>query len=137
MNPKMFSDRMVQMITPQDRKNLGLQTHEERMKKYAATTERELQRQIVQYLALRGIEAEWKRTDKKSTGTVGWPDITFAVKCNGIPCACAYEVKFGTGTLSRAQSDMLERMQASPNCWRVRVIRNFTEVVDDMREMGL
>jgi hypothetical protein len=33
--------------------------------------------------------------------------------------------------------DVLERMQARPNCWRVRVIRSFIEVVDDLRDMGL
>lgn len=107
------------------------------MSKWKAKSERDLQRQIVSYLRLRNIEVCWHRTDKKSTATVGWPDITFAVKVNGFPCACAYEVKFGSGTLSREQNDVLVRLQASPNCWRVRVIRTFIEVVDDMRELGL
>jgi hypothetical protein len=137
MNPKLFPARMVRLISEKDRAALGIKTDDERMAKWEAKNERELQRQIVSYLRLRDIEVEWKRTDKKSTGTVGWPDITFAVKVNGFPTPCAYEVKFGSGTLSPEQNDLLQRMQAPPNCWRVRVIRTFIEVVDDMRELGL
>ncbi len=137
MNPKLLSPNYVRLISSADRKSLGIQTDEERMAKWKAKNGRELTKQIVQYLQLRGIEVCWSATHRKSTMSKGWPDITFAVKVNGFCAPCAYEIKFGTDTLSRDQSDRLERMQAAPNCWRVRVIRNFIEVVDDMRELGL
>lgn len=137
MNPRLLPERYLRLISQADRAALGLTTHEEQMKKITVKTERQLQSQIVQYLRLRGIEVLWHRTDKKSRATKGWPDITFGVLSNGFPTACGYEVKFGSGTLSREQEDMLRRLQSRPNCWRIRVIRNFIEVVDDMREMGL
>ena len=136
-NPHLLPDHVVRLMSPEDRKELGIQTTDEMTKKIEAKNERQLQGQIVQYLRLRGIEVLWHRTDKKSAATVGWPDIVFAVMVNGFATPCGYEVKFGAGTLSREQSDVLERMQTRPNCWRIRVIRNFIEVVDDMREMGL
>jgi hypothetical protein len=137
MNPKLLPDKMISMVSERDRKLLGIATMEEKMKKMEAKSERELQRQIVQYLRLRGIEVIWHSTAKKSTATVGTPDILFAVRANGIPMAIAFEIKFGTGTLSREQSDMLFRMQAAPNAWTCRVIRSFIEVVDFLRDLNV
>ena len=137
MDRRFIPDKFVRLLSAADRKRLGVETYEERMKKMVAKSERQLQGQIVQYLRSRGIEVLWHRTDKRSAATKGWPDITFAVVSNGFPMACAYEVKFGSGTTSRDQRSVLDRMQTRPNSWRVRVIRSFIEVVDDMREMGL
>jgi len=137
MNPRLLPQRMIRLISGEDRKKLGIQTDSERMSKWKAESGRELTKQIVQYLQLRGIEVCWSATHRKSTMSKGWPDITFCVKSNGFPTPCAYEIKFGSDTLSRDQNDRLARMQAAPNCWRVRVIRTFIEVVDDMRELGL
>lgn len=132
-----LTDNMVALMSPKDRKLIGLKTRQEHLEKQEAKSERQLQRQIVQYLRLRGIEPLWHRTDKRSHATIGWPDITAAVKVHGIPMPLGIEVKFGTGTLSREQTDMHARLQASPNCWRIVVIRNFTEVVDLLRELDL
>jgi hypothetical protein len=120
-----------------DRRKLGVKTKDEMGKAWAAKNERDLQRQIVQYLRLRNIELLWHATHKKSTASVGWPDIIFAVMSAGFCTPCAWEIKFGSGMLSPEQNDVLERLQARPNCWRVRVIRTFTEAVDELREMGL
>jgi len=137
MNPSFLPAHMVRLISGSDRKKLGIQTDGERMAKYRASTRSALTKQVVQYLQLRGIEVCWAATHKKSTMTKGWPDITFAVKAGGFCMPCAYEVKFGADTLSREQNDRIERMKSSPNCWRVRIISSFIQVVDDMRELGL
>jgi hypothetical protein len=137
MDAKLLSDKQIGMISERDRKLLGIATMEEKMNKMEAKNERELQKQIVQYLRLRGIEVIWHATHKKSTATTGTPDIIFAVRANGIPMAVALEIKFGTGTLSREQSDMLFRMQAAPNAWTCRVIRSFIEVVDFLRDLNV
>src|SRR5882724_11817954 len=134
MNPRLLPAHMVRLISVDDRKKLGIITEDDRMAKYKATNGRELTKQIVQYLQLRGIEVCWSSTHKKSTMSKGWPDITFAVKIAGFCMPCAYEVKFGADTLSREQNDRIERMKSSPNCWRVRIISSFIQVVDDMRE---
>ncbi len=107
------------------------------MAKWKAKNGRELTKQIAQYLGLRGIEVCWSATHKKSTMSKGWPDITFAAMVRGFPTPCAYEVKFGCDTLSPDQNRRIERMQSRPNCWRVKIISDFMQVVDDMREMGL
>lgn len=128
---------MIRLISPEDRKRLGIKTFDEMTKKIQVKNERELQRQIVNYLRLRGIEVLWHGTHKKSTATVGWPDIVFAAMVAGFPTPCGWEIKFGNGTLTKEQNDMLARLQARPNAWRIRVIRTFIEAVDELREMGL
>lgn len=137
MNPRLLPAHMVRLISGEDRKKLGIQTDGERMAKWKAKSERELQRQIVNYLKLRGIEVCWHRTDKKSAATIGWPDLTFAVKSNGFPMPIGIEVKYGAGVLSREQNDLHARLQANPNAWRIYVIRSFVEVVDLLRDLGL
>jgi hypothetical protein len=137
MDARFLPNHLLRLVTAEDRAELGLETYEERMKKLVVKTERQLQSQIVSYLRLRGIEPIWHRTDRKSRATIGTPDILFAVMAGGFPMPIAMEVKFGTGTLSREQNDMLERMHARPNAWRTVVVRNFIEVVDLLRELGV
>lgn len=133
----LLTDKQIAMVPESERKALGLVTLEERMKKMVVKNERELQKQIVQYLRQRDIEVIWHATHKKSTATAGTPDIIFAVKSYGIPMAVGIEVKFGAGTLTHEQSDLFFRMQSSPNCWQILVVRSFIEVVDWLRERGL
>jgi hypothetical protein len=137
MKPGLLPQRYIELMSVVDRATLGVKTKDEMAKAWKAKSERDLQRQLVQYLRLRGIEILWHATHKKSTATVGWPDIIFAVMSGGFCTPCAWEVKFGAGTLSPEQNDVLQRMQARPNCWRVRVIRTFNDAVDELREMGL
>jgi hypothetical protein len=137
MDSRLLPDRYIRLMSPKDRKALGLRTLEEDMKRWKAKSGRELTSQIVQYLQYRGIEVCWAAMHRKTRMTKGWPDVTFAVKVNGFPTPCAYEVKYGSDTLSREQNDRIERMKTSPNAWRVRIIDSFIQVVDDMRELGL
>jgi hypothetical protein len=138
MDVRLLNDKWTKLVSPEDRKRLGIATAEELMKKAWAKTERQLQNQIVQYLGLRGIEVVRSRMDRKTTGVKGTPDLIFSVRgpC-GIPRPCAFEVKMDNGVLSRAQNDMLQRMRTSPNAWDVRVIRSFVEIVDFCRELGI
>ena len=125
------------LMSVEDRRLLGIETFEEMKKKFVARTERQLQRQIVQYLRLRGIEVIWHATHKKSTASKGTPDIIFGVLVKGFPRSVAFEVKWGSGVLSRSQEDMIRRMQSRPNAWDVRIITSFIQVVDFLREMEL
>ena len=138
MDVRLLSDKWIKLMSPADRAALGVATQEELMKKAWAKTEKQLQRQIAQYLALRGIEVIKSRMDRKTTNARGTPDLIFSVRGpGGIPRPCAFEVKMDSGVVSRAQNDMLQRLRASPNSWDVRVIRSFVEVVDFCRELGL
>jgi hypothetical protein len=134
----------LKMMKPEDRASLGKAglLPEEIAAKTEVKNERQLQSQIIQYLRLKGVEPLWHRTDKKSAATIGWPDITFAIYteiCIGYPVAnaCAYEVKFGEGKLSKEQEQMHLRLSSPPNCWRIRVIRSLDEVIEDVQEMGI
>src|SRR6266704_476120 len=106
MNPILLPAHMVRLISGEDRKKLGIQTDEERMAKWKAKSERDLQRQIISYAAQRGIEVIRNRMDKKSTSNTGTPDLIMAVMVNGFPMALAIETKFGTGTCTKEQTDM-------------------------------
>ena len=137
MRAELIPEKYAILMSPEDRRALGIHTNEERMAKFVARTERQLQRQIVQYLRLRGIEVIWHATNRKSTASRGTPDILFAVMVQGFPREIALEIKFGTGTCSRVQNDMQARLKTRPNAWDVRVISTFIQVVDFMREMNL
>jgi hypothetical protein len=134
---ELIPQRYIELMSVVDRAQLGVKNKEEMARAWIAKSERDLQRQLVQYLRLRGIEVLVHRTDKKTGATVGWPDLTFSVMSNGFCAPCGWEVKFGSGTLSPEQNDMLARLQARPNCWRIRVIRTFSEAVDELRELGV
>jgi hypothetical protein len=137
VKPSLLPQRYIELMSVVDRATLGVKTKDEMAKAWKAKSERDLQRQIVQYLRLRGIEVLWHATHKKSTATVGWPDVIFSVMTGGFSRAVAIEVKFGSGTCSREQNDVHQRMKTRPNAWDVRVVTSFTEVVDMMREFGL
>src|SRR2546430_16460274 len=77
---KLLPERYLRLMSPADRKAIGQSTAEEALRKAEAKNERQLQSQIVQLLRLKGIEPLWHRTDKRSAATIGWPDITFAVR---------------------------------------------------------
>lgn len=69
------------------------------------------------------------RTDKKCTFTVGWPDLTFAIKGK----ACAIELKTSNGKLSDEQIQTIEAM--TKDGWTVRVCRNLEQVRDFVQEI--
>jgi hypothetical protein len=107
-----------------------------------AKNERELQKQIVSYLRLQGIEVNVSRTDKRTTHKKGWPDLTFAIifRVNGyrsewIPCA--WEIKFGNGKLSPEQEKLATTLTSPPNGWRFRVIRSLDEARGELWKLGI
>jgi hypothetical protein len=93
-------------------------------------SERQLQEQICALLRNRGIVFQRSRMDRKTTGTVGWPDISFAF--NGIPHA--WEIKTATGKLSEEQSRCIEAMRK--NGWNVQIIRSLDVALNKLRLMG-
>lgn len=123
-------ENILRRMSPEDRKTLGKagQTAAEAGAVADKRAERILQREIAQYLNLRGIAYGWARTDKRSTYTESWPDFTCAV--NGTPVA--FEVKNATGKPTAEQEKCHEAMRG--NGWQVFVVRSLAEVkavVDD------
>jgi len=128
-------DSFLRCLPADERKRLGQRTAEEVLRNGVATSEKQLQGQIVQLLRLKGIEPCWHRTDKKSAATIGWPDITFAV--NQPFGACAWEVKIGDGRLSDEQKKMAVRLMSPPNGWRYAVVRSIDEALAILKELGI
>lgn len=121
-------ESILSKVSPEDRKAMGKAglTKADCEQKAHARNERDLQRLIVNYLQLKGIEALWHRTDKRSTATVGWPDLTFAAK--GFPVA--WEIKFEKGKLSEEQELMAVKLKR--NGWRFAVIRSLEEAKKEL-----
>jgi hypothetical protein len=141
-------ESFLRCLDPVERKKLsgGQITWQEALSQGQVKNERQLQNQIVNLLRLKGIEPLWHRTDKKSAATIGWPDITFAVCLapnndkrymvyDSVPCA--WEVKFGKGSLSIAQQQMHVRLSTPPNAWRIRVIKSVDEALEELKKLGL
>jgi len=133
---------MLTKLSPTDRKKLGRAglTKSDCEAIVEAKNERELQKQIVNYLRLRGIEVNVSRMDKRTTHRKGWADITFSVRCKccvNQVVPCIWEVKYGEGKLSPEQEKLAVTLTTPPNCWRFRVIRSLAEAREELRQLGL
>src|SRR6266850_2126765 len=95
--------------------------------------ERELQSQIVQDLRRRGFVVVWHRTDRRTTTTIGLPDIIFSHYGKSV----AWECKLPTGRLSPQQEIMLIQMRKKPNNWTVAVVRSFDEYLAELHKLSL
>ena len=90
--------------------------------------EKKIQEEIAQYLQLYGVTFFRQRMDRKTTGTVGWPDFTFCVKGR----ACFFEVKRPGQQPDPAQTKVLAAL-AEAGAF-VRVVHSLQEAIDAYRE---
>ena len=104
-------------MSPVTRQELGIKTPEERAAQAEAIAEKEIQGLCEQELNRRNIV--YLHLSPRAREKVGWPDLVFAL--NGIPVAV--ELKTATGTLSKEQAELLQRMHL--NGWETHVIRSF------------
>ena len=142
---KILPESYLRCMSPEDRKALGKagQTRDETLSKAEAKSEKELQRQIVSLLRLKGIEPIVSRMDRRTTNNVGTPDILFAVGgyqgslVGIVPFACAIEVKLPGNPLKPQQEDMARRLQTNPNRWTHEVIRSVDEMRAFLAKIGI
>lgn len=117
------SDRMLQLMSPRDRKSSGKvgKLASECQAVIEAKSEKQVQEQIANWLRLNGIPFHRARMDKKTTGTVGFPDFCFPHKGTfyGI------EVKVGANKLSFEQEQCLAAIAAHRGI--AAVVRSFEE----------
>ncbi len=92
-------------------------------------SEREAQKEILQFLRISGIEFICPPMNRRSTLPEGWPDISFARK--GVPTAL--EVKVWGGKPRPEQSARHDAMRR--NGWRVHVVSGSAEVKALFRAM--
>jgi len=121
-------DRLAKLMSPADRRALGLLVPEERQAKIQHQREADLQRLCESELSRRGIvylHLSWRAREK-----AGWPDLTFCV--NGRPLAV--ELKTTTGVVSDEQNRVLARMEA--NGWQVAVVRSVDAFIGLLNNTG-
>ncbi len=153
MSPQMGSMKRVALpeaflrcVAPVDRKKLELgMTAGEFMARGAAKNEKDLQKQIVSYLRMKGIEPIVSAMHKRTTNNVGTPDILFAAH-GTIPVhrgaisethAIAIEVKMPGKPLRPEQAEMLDRMTTKPNGWQFFRVTHLDQVIQILRERGI
>lgn len=131
-DPRLLPDKIVRMMPPEERQRLGNHclTCEERQQKTEAKSEKKLQENIAALLRQRGITFNQSRMDRKTTGRIGWPDLTFAVKGR----ACAIEVKLpGQEPTPEQVSCMIGLIKDG---WFVRVVRSESEFLQALADAG-
>lgn len=108
-------EHFLSKLPPEERKRLGRagMTSEEAQVRYIARTERELQRDVANYLNLHQIPFFNPRMDRKSTVQVGMPDFVICLppsgKFVGVECKCAAT----GGKLSSEQEASMARILAA------------------------
>lgn len=90
--------------------------------------ETELQDQIAQYLRLKEIPFFRQRMDKRTTGTVGWPDFSYVFQGK----ACFIECKMPGKDLSDEQRDIQLQLVAAGAHYRI--VRSLPEAVEAVHE---
>lgn len=108
---KILPDHFIKRMNPADRpKGPAGWTAEESGARYVRRTERQEQALFAQWLSRQKSMGEliyfWQRTDKRATGTKGWPD--FSVGRSGQ--TMYLEFKVPNGSFSEAQVEVIDTL---------------------------
>lgn len=143
MNPNALPENVLRRMSLEDRKSLGKhgRTAKEIQTEQAEVSEKEIHRQIDQWLRSKDIVFQHERMDGKTRGTVGWPDFTFVWKIevlpgpNGIlgiyPIGC--EVKRPGEVPTPEQLDCHDRMRK--NGWTILVVHSLQELIEGLKNL--
>lgn len=69
-----YPERFLSRLSSDDRKLLGQQTSAEAVAKYIRRTEKQEHKDFSNWLKLNRVLSRSDRMDKRTSGTVGWPD---------------------------------------------------------------
>lgn len=129
-DPRLIPDRIIEMMPPEARAKLGrhCKTNAERQAAIEAKSEKKLQENIAALLRQRNIRFNVSRMDRATTGVVGWPDFTFAVKGR----ACAFEVKLPGQEPTKEQVQVM--LDLVRDGWFVRIVRSEAEFLQALAE---
>jgi len=126
------SDKMLQLMSPADRKALGKagRTMQEISAQHEVKSEKELQNQIRDLLRRFNIEWYcWSRMDKKTHQKVGWPDFVIPLPRGK---TLYWEVKHDHGMPSKEQKACLEWLYKEGH--RVSLIRSYMQAYKELTE---
>lgn len=105
-----MSDEQVWRHEAKLRKPQKSLTTFEKLKEELDEDERKLQEHIAQYLRMRKIPFFRQRMDKRTTGTLGWPDFSFVLPGGK---ACFFECKVAGRKLTEEQEQVRQRLVAA------------------------
>lgn len=139
---KVLPDSVLRCMPKDERAKLGKAgvTAAEAQAKLDCQRERELQRHIANELRQRNIPFQQTRMDRKTTGTIGWPDFTFAYR----GCFCAFECKSPGKRPNGDQARVIAELGAQGGkvivVWEfqeaLNFLRSFDETVIEVEDVG-
>lgn len=133
MNSKLLPYNIRKCMDKSQRKSMGIRTDHEIQAKVDSVSEREVQKQISNWLRLKGIWFDNPRMDKRPTGVLGRPDYLLAYKYGGLLATpLAIEVKVNGNDLSDDQKKVREQM--IENRWHYYIVSSLQEVMEIMKD---
>jgi len=125
-------EHILRLMPQAERQRLGKagRTMLEIEAKNGRKLEKQIQAEIAQYLRLHEVPFFCQRMDRRTTGTVGWPDFTFVVKGR----ACFLEVKRPGENPDPEQAKVLSALIEAGAF--VRVVHSLQEAIDAYHEMS-
>ena len=131
MNATTLPDNVLTKMDATERKRIGKagRTTAQIVEANTIKSEKELQRQCVALLRLRGIFVIVSRMDRRTSNQVGTPDLLFAI--NGVPHA--FECKLKGNKPTPEQEKVMGQMAS--NGWTVRVIHTVEQMRDELRQL--
>lgn len=112
----MIPHNFVALMDPSDRKSFGVQTIDEMAEKEVVHLEDKLRKMVLGYCFRHNLIVGTAQTNRKSTYTKGWADLTILFPKGEVLFA---ELKASTGRLRPEQRDIGERMLADGHRWRL------------------
>ena len=124
-------DNILSKMSKEDRKSLGRKgmTQAEAEASFAAKNERDLQKQIANFLRMKGIWFIQSAMHKATTNQIGTPDFNFPFMGKWV----SWEVKYAAGKLSKEQTDTGVKIFAQGGHFRV--IRSLDEARGHLNEL--
>ena len=127
IDSRFLPDAVLRKMKPEDRAALGGLLPGERMDICCAKIEKELQRDLFNFLRCRDIACNVSRMDKAKTDVVGWPDFAFAVNGRAI----AFECKIAGRKLTEEQLRIKEHMERNGWCyWVISSLEQARDIVN-------
>ena len=129
--PAILTDSFLKSLPEEERKKLGKAgiTKEEAAAAYSATTEKQLQDDIAQWLDLQQIYFETDRMDKKTSGKKGRADFRICAAGRWL----SLEAKVGKNRPSPEQEEQAERLIRSGGSYAV--VRSLAEAIAEVRKI--
>lgn len=112
----LLPEALLRRMSPADRKALGQKSSADVRKDAVAKDEKTIQRQIADYLRVRGLWFAQSRMDRRTSNTVGTPDFVFPFAGRYV----AWEVKCPWAAMLRTeQAEAAADILAQGGEWRM------------------